>query len=516
MIQQKQINKNLLFNIVNLTINVIIALFYIPYLVKTLGMIAYGIIPLALIVNQYIGVITGSLTNSLTRFYSISVEQKEFDKASSYLSSSFVVITIIAVILLPIFGLFVLNVDSILNIPIEYVDHAKLLFSFTLFGFILSLYSSLINITLYAENRLDVLNLLAILRLGVKVILTLLFFENISIEVSYIGYSNFLSELLVLIVSLLYYKKTINNKVNISVSFYDKASTFGILSMAVWVVVHQLGDTALYRTDNVLVNKFWSTRESGILGALSELGNYVLLTVGVISSLFGPLILKAYSIGDHNQVKKLAVKYSLLVGILSSILVGVLIGFSKPLIGIWLGEEYKLYSDWFVLKLIVIPFYAASGVFAFVYKSWNKIRIPAIITVVIGLMNFLICTYILNIGANSEEYISYMLVASVFFILLQSYGLNAFWFANLYPEVKINILRVGFLILLALLITCIFSYIYNKIFKIQNAAQFAIGTIAVVCSVIPILFKAFWKITERKIILEYIKENIKNVFSRPF
>ena len=63
-----QTRKNLYTNIANLVVNIVVGIYYTPYLVNQLGLAAYGIIPLTLIVNQYISVLTGSLTSALSRF----------------------------------------------------------------------------------------------------------------------------------------------------------------------------------------------------------------------------------------------------------------------------------------------------------------------------------------------------------------------------------------------------------------------------------------------------------------
>lgn len=66
---------NFYSNIATLIATVIVGIYYTPYLVHKLGLAAYGVIPLAIIINQYISVVTGSLTGSFTRFYSISLQQ---------------------------------------------------------------------------------------------------------------------------------------------------------------------------------------------------------------------------------------------------------------------------------------------------------------------------------------------------------------------------------------------------------------------------------------------------------
>ena len=70
-----QVRKNLLTNLFCLVANVIVGLMYTPFLVKKLGVATYGILPLALIINQYIIIVTDALQGSVTRFYSALIPQ---------------------------------------------------------------------------------------------------------------------------------------------------------------------------------------------------------------------------------------------------------------------------------------------------------------------------------------------------------------------------------------------------------------------------------------------------------
>ena len=508
--QNKQTQRNFIYNLINLIVNLGIGLFYTPYLVKSLGIIAYGIVPLALIINQYINVITGSLTGALTRFYSVALQKNNFNDASKYLSSSFVSLSAIVILLSPVFIWIIVKLNWIFNIPTKYIFEARILFTFTIISFILSLYSSLLNITLYALNRLDSLNVIKILRIGIKFLLTVSFFEAITKSISYIGYANFFTELLVIILSFFYFIRTTTDKIKISVKLFEKTALISVLAMTTWVMVHQIGDTGLYRIDNILVNKFWSTRESGILGALSDFGNYVMAIIIVISSLFGPLILIAYSQEDHEKVKKLALQNSLYIGLLTSLIVGTLIGFAKPIITLWLGKDFAIYSNWFILKQITLPFYAAAGVLAFTYRAWNKVVMPAIITVLIGFINFIISTFVCYISNGNEGFILYMLLVSVFFIISQSYGLNALIFCQLYPEVpKLRLFMEFLLILFILLITSILGLFYTYILFTTTVIQLLFGlTFVFVISSI-FVFLIIIKHSEKRLLINYLFSIIK-------
>lgn len=130
-----QIQRNLFTNVANLSVNVLVGLYYTPYLVTHLGLAAYGIVPLTLLVNQYISVLTGSLTGALSRFYTISIQQKDLGKASSIFSTVVILFGILILLLLPIIFLIIGNVNEVFNIPDNFLREAQRLFGFTIFSF---------------------------------------------------------------------------------------------------------------------------------------------------------------------------------------------------------------------------------------------------------------------------------------------------------------------------------------------------------------------------------------------
>ncbi|HZJ80890.1 MAG TPA: hypothetical protein VFC69_09990, partial [Dysgonamonadaceae bacterium] len=417
----KQVQRNLIFNIVSLLSNVAVGVFYTPYLVKSLGIVAYGVVPLALIINQYISVVTGSLTSALTRFYSIALQKGEKEEASKYLSTSIVVVLgLIAILILPLWYL-IQNVDAVFTIPNELVASAKLLFTFTVISFFFSLLSSVFNITLYAYNRLDYLNVIKIIRVTGKLVFVILLFTILDVNIAYVGLANLITEIILFIFSVVVFFKYTLGLVDLKLTNFNKVALKAVSFMAFWVIVQQLGDTGLYRIDNLLINIFWSTKESGILGAFTELGNYSMIVASVIGSLFGPLILIAYSKNDHEQVKTITLDRSLSVGVMVAVMVGAIGGFSPIILKIWLGEEFVAYNSWLLLKLALVPFYSAAGVFSFATRAWNKVRFPALITIALGFIN-LGALYFIAIYANGDlSYANLMLFIALVLGIVQSY-----------------------------------------------------------------------------------------------
>lgn len=86
--KKKQTKMNFYTNILALIANLLVGIYYTPYLVNSLGLAAYGILPLALIINQYISVATQTLTHAYTRFYSVALQKGDHEEASKDISTS--------------------------------------------------------------------------------------------------------------------------------------------------------------------------------------------------------------------------------------------------------------------------------------------------------------------------------------------------------------------------------------------------------------------------------------------
>lgn len=471
---KNQTRKNLLFNILGLLANILVGIFYTPFLVRQLGIVAYGVLPLVLVINQYISVLTGSLTSSLTRFYSIAIQQERLNDASKCINTALGVVFIIFLILLLPLCFIVSDIDNIFTIPIDLIEQAQFLFIFTITSFFLSLISSVFNITLYAKNRLDSLNIIKIIRVSLKFGFIVLLFSCLGSNLIYIGYANLLTEIVVLIFSIYAFRKISRNDVKVNLKYFDKATLFSMLTMTIWVMIIQLGDTGLYRIDSVVINIFWSTKESGILGAFTELGSYVMTSLGVISSIFGPLILIAYSKNKHKEVERMAIDQSLIVGVIAAVISGLIIGFSIQIARIWLGEGFESFSPWLVLKIILIPFYTASGVFSFIYRAWNRVKVPAILTLLLGGVNLAIAIIIAKTGNQSYNSILLILGTGSLLGIIQSYIMTGWYITKIYPSMKSALPKNFILTLFVLIFASSFSYAVNIIFPFNGIIRFLI------------------------------------------
>lgn len=340
-----QANKNFVTNILHLVANIIVGIVYTPYLVRNLGMTVYGVIPLALIINQYIGVLSLSLVNALTRFYSVEYRKGNMEKASKYFSTAVTICIILSVVAYPILELLILNIDYVFEIPEDLLNSTIWLFRFVIISFLLSIISTCINSTLYADNNLADINYIKIVRQCSKLLMNVGLFVLFTTDIFYVGLANLVSEILVLFMSIYYYQKKKPFGIYYRLRWFNTAYLYTMLGMIVWVMLQRLADTFLYKVDSIIMNEYFGIKFTGIIGAISEFGSYVISISAVLSSLLGPLLLIHYSKSDMASYKKASVNGSYIIGLVTALLSGLLIGTGSQILSLWLGVEYAVYDS---------------------------------------------------------------------------------------------------------------------------------------------------------------------------
>lgn len=510
----KQVNKNFTTNILRLLVNVTIGILYTPYLVKSVGIIAYGIVPLALIINQYINIISLSLINALTRFYSIEYRGNDFTKASKYFSTSIIAGIVFTLVLYPILHLSINHIDSYFDIPRNLLIETKWLFRFTVGSFFISILSNCVNTTLFADNLLDYVNYLKVIRQASKFIANIALFAVLGTNILYIGLASLASELLVLLFSIIFYKKTKPQGISFSLKLYKKSYLLTILGMMTWVLTQRFSDTFLYKIDSVLMNLYFGIKMTGIIGAISEFGSYVVSVTTILSSLFAPLLLISYSKKNFSDYKRMTIDGSYIVGLFTSLLCGLLCGSASTLLRLWLGHGFENYGAWLIIKIVIIPYTTAGALFAnsYLYANYNKK--PALASLFLAFINIAI-----NISLLHIFYSVYMfLLICLMFIIAQGLLMNIYFYNHLYPgDLKCIIMHT---IKYTIYMICIgtITYLSMTVLNIHNITQLIILYITVFCIGVIVLDTIFLSEKQRSILFEItpIYQTIRSFIIKPF
>lgn len=472
--KERQLIINIIVGVVSFGLSLMMNFVLSPYIVETLGVEANGYTTLANNMLSYITVITVAINSMSNRFISIEAYNEQYDKAKKYYTVAICGNIFVALVSLPVFVFFVLNITDFLNISVQLVVDVQFLFSFLFINFFISLFSYNLSVAYYIKNKLYISSFIAIVSTLARALIIVLLFTSFKPFVSFVGFSTLVAGFITFI-SNIYFKKKLLPDYKFSFKYFDKNYLKNLLSSGIWNTVSQIGNMLSTGLDLLVTNIFIGEYEMGILSIAKAIPSIINELLTVIVSCFLPDLTMQYAKNDMNKFYK-EVNYSMrLNGFLLNIPPIILIVFGKELFSLWyptLDAEFL-----YVLSTIsVIPWLimSCSSILLNVLAILNKIRTNSIIGCLFGFVNILIVFVLLS---NTEAGVYGIVIISsiiniiryLFFVtpyVAMKVSKNIFAF---YPTIIKNVLvtiiciLVGFTIKKFIVITGWISFILSVI-----------------------------------------------------
>ena len=111
--RKKQIANNLLFNFLSLLIGLCVTFIVTPYIIKNLGLSAYGFFPMATNITSYANLVVVAMNSIIARYITIAFHKGELKKAERYFNTSLILYYGLALFLLITSILFIIYLDKI-------------------------------------------------------------------------------------------------------------------------------------------------------------------------------------------------------------------------------------------------------------------------------------------------------------------------------------------------------------------------------------------------------------------
>ena len=334
---KKNISLGVLFKILNIGI----AFFTIPVLLKYLNTEQYGLwVTIFSIVNVII-YIDGGIANGLKTKLSEAFSKNDFKLAREYISTAYYTISIfsITVLIIGIFVIYLINFKELLNTSID-ENTLKITFFITLLmmtiGYILSLYKSLY----FAKHKsaLVELSMLSYQALNLFMIICALnYFKSSLIYVAIIyGLSTILIGGLF---SIKYFLK--QKEISPSLKFFKKKTIFDLFGLSINFFFIQLCMIIIFSTDNVIISNLLGPSEVASYHIVLKLFQVIITFTIIIQDPFWALYADAFEKKDYKWIKKTIKRWNILF-LPFSMFVLLLMYFAKPLIKFWLQNDLEI------------------------------------------------------------------------------------------------------------------------------------------------------------------------------
>lgn len=386
MSEKKQVLKNLLINVFAIASQILVGLWLTPYLVGHLGTAAYGFVPMAYMLAEYIVAITNSINAAISRFLTINIQEENWVEGNITFNTALLSNVTLTAVQIPVLLLILLNLSGIFTIPEELKSDVFYLMLFSGLSFVSNVAFSVFTTSMFAKNRLDVLRGIDTFIIYTRTAIIILCFTIDTPRLYYATLAHLIASIVANIIRVWYWRK-LTPQLRINPSLFNGEKLKSILNMSLWLLVGWFGFLLFMRSELLVANRFLGAVEAGQYAVVEQWRNVVISVVFALSTLTSPLILAAYAKKNFEHLQYVMLMTMKLIGIFMSVVSGVIIVQSKNLLMVWVGPEFARISVLLVLFVVHLPVCLAAQSLYRIFEAYNRVKFPALMTLVCGALN---------------------------------------------------------------------------------------------------------------------------------
>ncbi|MBT1169962.1 oligosaccharide flippase family protein [Bifidobacterium sp. SO4] len=483
---KKQLAINMVANIVAFCVQFGVNFFLTPYIVKQLGSEAYGFVTLSFNIAGFASIITTAFDSMVARFVLMEDTKGNNDVAIKYFNSALIADTVLAIVLSIPFGLVVFFASDLLSIPVRLIADVQLAFAFAFLGTLINLIFASFGCVYYVKNRLDLEARRNIEGNIIRAIALIALFVLLPAKIYFITGT-------VLIVTVyncaanLHYKRKLMPEIKINARSFSFQSIKKLLSSGIWNSVNSLSTTLLNTLDVLITNLFLGAATSGIYALVKTVPNFLNQLIAILVKVFVPNINILYAQGKKDELLKEVLFSVRVMGFLATIPIGFLMVFGDGFFEAWVPtQDNKLLQSLSLLTLFPLIASSIISVIVNVYITTNKLRVPALVLLGVGVVNL---SFVLILLTFTDLGVWTVPIVGMTTQLLYYVG-----FQPIYAARCLNLPWHTFYKAIALSSACTITMVaacllYRSIFEVHGWIQLIIA--GAICSVIALTINFF-------------------------
>lgn len=374
---------NVSSNVALIAFQSITTLWLTPYLIGHLGIAAFGMIPLANSLVSYLSVLTSALNSAVSRFLAIDLERGDHSAANKTFNTALFGILGTTAVLTPIALITSLAFPYLFNVPAGWETDATWLFATVASAFFITVIASNFEVTPFIHSRFLWSNIVNSAGLLARITLIVILFSLFPPRLWYAG-SGILAGASVSLLGFVILWRKLTPELAIQLSAFDRGRLQSLLNMGGWVVVNMVGAMLLARVDLIVVNIFFGAAMTGGYASVIQFSLLMEYLATAAASVVRPVILIKYAQQDYAGLQGLSAQSIKLFGLALALPVGLLCGFSRPLLSIWLGPTYQYLSILLIITMCHQSLNLSVRPLLHVQNAYNKVRWPGIVTLITG------------------------------------------------------------------------------------------------------------------------------------
>lgn len=353
---------------------------------KHVGRAAYGLIPIAGIMTQYVSLISFNISSAVNRYLTVALQQNDTKEVNCIFNTAFFSYLVVSLIQMPIFWFIIHYANTLFTIPQELYNDMIILLVCSAVSFLINLVCSVFSATIYANNRIDIARGIDILKQVFRVVGIVILFVAFAPRLRYIGYVD-LSITIVTTLMTITIGKRLAPFLTINLRFYDWRKVKLLLGMGSWLLINQVGALLFLRIDVWVCNRFIGAEQAGDYAAVLQWSNLIRQAGTLVSGVIAPMIIIYYA---RSEIERLIRLCKLSVRVLSfalAIPISVMCVFSSSLLRLWLGESFVRLAPLMVIMLCHLVINIGVSPLFNIQIAMNKVLWPGLVTLMMGILN---------------------------------------------------------------------------------------------------------------------------------
>lgn len=500
----KRIAKNTLFLYLRMFLMMAISLFTSRVILATLGVSDYGIYNVVGGVVAMFGLLSGSITNSITRFLTFELGKKDNEKLQKVFSTSLNVMFILSAIIIiigEIVGIWFLNYK--MNIPEGRMDAANWVFQCSLFTFVINLISIPYNSTIVAHEKMSAFAYISIFEVLMKLLIVYtLYISPFDKLKTYVILLLLLSVVIRFIYGLYCNKHFQEAKYHL---VHDKILLKQMTNFAGWNFFGQGAYMLNNQGVNIVINLFFGVTVNAARGIATQVNAAVNQFVTNFMMALNPQITKSYAAGNLNEMHKLVFRGSKFSFFLMLFFLIPICLETRMILHLWLNVVPEYAVEFVRWTLIITTLAMLSNTLITSLHATGNIKRYMIIVGIIEFSNFPITFFVFKMGFGPLY--AYYVYFAVYLLLA---FLRLYLIKDLINLKAINFIRevyckVALVSLTAAFIPCVLCYFQSD----TILRFFEICVVSFISTSLAVWFLGLKK-KERLYILNLVKNKFKS------
>ncbi len=373
-------------NLSYVVLNTTLMLWYMPFLVRHLGVAAYGMIPLANSLVMYATIISTGLDVSIGRFLALDLSQSNTTAANRTFNTALALSGAASTVLLVPVTIVAYFFSAWFNVPPGQELATQFLFAGVGITMLAAILGGPFGVASLVTHRFDLRNVVRAITSVARMGLVALCFSIWPADLCYVALAFTVSACINLIGEVLVWRR-VTPQLRIDPRQVDRRQFRSLFDLGGWTAINQVGFLLLMQTDLLVVNAFFGAEATGRYGTVLLLPHLINMMVETVIVVLSPAIMAHYAVGDIAGMRRLASASVKLLGVGLALPIGLLCGFGGLLLSVWLGPDFSHLDILLIFLVGHLTVNSAARPLAYVITAYNQVKPQGLATVAVGIGN---------------------------------------------------------------------------------------------------------------------------------